>query len=208
MFDEQKSVVVAKSIDALHKVVLPVGAAVLVALHVHVLLCKQVIIRMVLLPLFLLPLLRLPCLFFFLQSHGISISSFFSLCRCHRPHVRAKRGQKTYLGLEGGVGSATEVPVAVVLFLLEVGLLDLGPGLGQAVDDGVLALGHEDAADEARVLERDLADVHGAVLFEVGPGRVDDGDVVFFVACGRCVMLADGFGGGGGGGYPRWSWPW
>lgn len=27
-----------------------------------------------------------------------------------------------------------------------------------------------------------MADVHRAVLFEVGPGRVDDGDVVFLVA--------------------------
>jgi len=35
----------------------------------------------------------------------------------------------------------------------------------------------------ALVLEADLADVHAAVLFEVGPWRVDDGDVVLFVAC-------------------------
>ena len=33
----------------------------------------------------------------------------------------------------------------------------------------------------ALVLEADLADVHAAVLFEVGPWRVDDGDVVLFV---------------------------
>ena len=32
------------------------------------------------------------------------------------------------------------------------------------------------------VLEANLADFHAPVLFEVGPGRVDDGDVVLFVA--------------------------
>jgi len=41
------------------------------------------------------------------------------------------------------------------------------------------------------VLEADLADFHAPVLFEVGPGRVDDGDVVLFVACcvsaSRCI---------------------
>jgi len=34
------------------------------------------------------------------------------------------------------------------------------------------------------VLEADLADGHAAVLLEVGPGGVDDGDVVLFVAWG------------------------
>lgn len=34
------------------------------------------------------------------------------------------------------------------------------------------------------VLECDLAHVHGPILFEVGPGSVDDGDVVLFVAWG------------------------
>lgn len=34
----------------------------------------------------------------------------------------------------------------------------------------------------ALILEADLADSHAAVLFEVGPGRVDDGDVVLLVS--------------------------
>jgi hypothetical protein len=32
------------------------------------------------------------------------------------------------------------------------------------------------------VVEADLADVHAAVLFEIGPRGVDDGDVVFFIS--------------------------
>jgi hypothetical protein len=32
------------------------------------------------------------------------------------------------------------------------------------------------------VLEADLADFHRPVLFEIGPGRVDDGDVILLVA--------------------------
>ena len=81
----------------------------------------------------------------------------------------------------GDLVSLAELPHAVVLFLLEVGLL-LYLGLVEAVDDGVLALGHEDTLDLLVVLEADLADVHAAILLEVRPRRVDDGDVVLFVA--------------------------
>lgn len=31
------------------------------------------------------------------------------------------------------------------------------------------------------VLEADLSHLHAAVLFEVRPGRVDDGDIVFLI---------------------------
>lgn len=73
----------------------------------------------------------------------------------------------------------------VLLLLKEVGLRLLDAGLVEAVDDGVLALGDEHALDLARVLEADLADGHAAVLLQVGPGRVDDGDVVLLVALDR-----------------------
>jgi hypothetical protein len=33
----------------------------------------------------------------------------------------------------------------------------------------------------ARIVKADLSDIHAAVLFEVRPGRVDDGDVVLFI---------------------------
>lgn len=104
------------------------------------------------------------------------------------------------------------LPEVIVLLLLQVGLpLDLC--LVEPVDDGVLALGDEDAADAAGVLEADLADLHGAVLAEVGPGGVDDGDVVLLVALDGVGLgelgevgeegLGEGFpgpGGRGGGG--------
>lgn len=69
----------------------------------------------------------------------------------------------------------------IVLVLPEIRLL-LHPRLVKPVDDGVLPSRHEHAPDLARILERDLADVHGAVLAEVGPGRVNDGHVVLLVA--------------------------
>jgi hypothetical protein len=85
----------------------------------------------------------------------------------------------------------------VVLLLLQVGVLfDLG--LVESVDDGVFALGDEYLLDLRGVsgwstvggmdtdllvvLEADLAGGHAAVLLEVGPGGVDDGDVVLLVA--------------------------
>lgn len=72
-----------------------------------------------------------------------------------------------------------------LLLLKEVGLHLLDPGLVEAVDDGVLALDDEDALDLALVLEADLAGGHAAILLEVRPGRVDDGDVVLLVALDR-----------------------
>lgn len=72
-----------------------------------------------------------------------------------------------------------------LLLLEEVWLRLLDLGLVEAVDDGVLALDDEDALDLALVLEADLADGHAAVLLEVRPGRVDDGDVVLLVALDR-----------------------
>lgn len=66
----------------------------------------------------------------------------------------------------------------------------------------------------AGILECDLADVHGPVLFKVGPGRVDDGDVVFLVACGRWVVVSAGGDDPPAGGWQTAmtdllsSWPW
>lgn len=60
-------------------------------------------------------------------------------------------------------------------------LLDLG--LVETVDDGVYAGLNEDFLDFLLVFEADLAGGHAAILLEVGPWRVDDGDVVSFVTC-------------------------
>lgn len=46
----------------------------------------------------------------------------------------------------------------------------------------VFVLLEETEACFSLVMEADLADVHATILFEIGPGRVDDGDVVFFVS--------------------------
>lgn len=67
---------------------------------------------------------------------------------------------------------------------LEVGGGGLETGFGEAVEDGVGAGGEEDFADEGGGVEGYLAGGHGAGFAEVGPGGVDDGEVVFFVAWG------------------------
>ena len=54
----------------------------------------------------------------------------------------------------------------------------------EPVDDRVRAGRDQDPAREAGVVEGDLARRHVARLFQVGPGGVDDGYVVFLVACG------------------------
>lgn len=69
----------------------------------------------------------------------------------------------------------------ILLFLLQVGLL-LHLCLVEAVDDGVLALRNEDPLDLAVILETNLANLHAAILLQVRPGGVDDGDVVLLVA--------------------------
>lgn len=88
----------------------------------------------------------------------------------------------------------------IVPLLFQIGFL-LNLGLVETVDDGVLALDDEHAldlwhrrsvfsphsrrqgkTDLSLVLEADLADLHASILFEIGPGRVDDGDVILFVA--------------------------
>lgn len=111
--------------------------------------------------------------------------------------------------MQSGVGFATNFFIVVVFLLLEIGLLDLGLGLVQPVDDCVFALWHEDAFDETWVFKRNLANVHGAVFFQVGPGRVYDGDVVFFVTLrgGDLMSVVMGLGGRGEGRTnPRWNW--
>lgn len=76
---------------------------------------------------------------------------------------------------------------SILLLLPQVRVL-LHLGLVEPVHDGVLPLGDQDPLDFLLVLERDLADGHGAVLFQVGPGGVDDGDVVLFVALDRVSL--------------------
>lgn len=45
-----------------------------------------------------------------------------------------------------------------------------------------------DGTNLSLIMEADLTDIHAAVLFQVGPGRIDDGDVVFLVAyCSKVV---------------------
>jgi hypothetical protein len=87
-------------------------------------------------------------------------------------------------GLLLGESFPPQLLETVLLLLAEVGVL-LDFGLVEAVDDGVLALGDEDASDLLLILEADLADGHAAVLAEVGPGGVDDGDVVLLVPLDR-----------------------
>lgn len=59
----------------------------------------------------------------------------------------------------------------------------LNLGLVEAVDDGVHAGLDEDFLDFLLVFETDLAGGHAAILLEVGPWGVDDGDVVSLVTC-------------------------
>jgi hypothetical protein len=73
----------------------------------------------------------------------------------------------------------------VFLLLLQVGLRVLDAGLVQAVDDRVLTLSNKEALNLAGVLKADLADGHAAVLLEVGPRRVDDGNIILLVALDR-----------------------
>ena len=62
-------------------------------------------------------------------------------------------------------------------------LLDLG--LVKPIDDRVFALGHEYPLDLLVVMKADLTGGHTAVLLQVGPRRVDDGDIVLLVALDR-----------------------
>lgn len=186
---------------ALHKVIFPVSCPVLVAAGSHVLICKEIIISMILLPLLFLPLLRLPLLFLFLPGCAI-FGQLPLLPRAHLIRWGARTGTNPLL-LRCLLALA-QLPLAVVPFLFKIRLL-LHLSFIEAVDDGVLALGHENALDLgicefgglfsrgfppalecgiyfAVVFECDLADVHGPILLKVGPGRVDDGDVVLLVA--------------------------
>lgn len=99
-----------------------------------------------------------------LERHGPLPSSTQS-----SQYVTLDRGrclQLTHPKLLAGLVLSPQLFEAFLALLLKVGLhLDLC--LVEAVDDGVLALGDEDALDLAGVLERDLADVHAAVLFQV-----------------------------------------
>lgn len=70
----------------------------------------------------------------------------------------------------------------IIELLLQIGLL-FDSCLVEAVDNGIFALGGKNAFYFSAVFEAYLADVHASVFFEVGPGRVDDCDVVLFVSC-------------------------
>lgn len=133
-----------------HKVVFPIGIAMLIARRSHDFIRKHVVVCMVLLPLLLFPFVCLSRLVF---------SPLLLSSQLIPPQ-----------GLD-----------PIVLVLPKIRLL-LHPRLVKPVDDGVLPRRHEHALDLAGILERDLPDVHGAVLAEVGPGRVNDGHVVPLVA--------------------------
>lgn len=95
--------------------------------------------------------------------------------------MEKKSGETAYPDQLRGLIPLPQLLEAVLPLLLQVGLpLDLC--LIEAVDDGVLALDDVHALHLAGILEGDLADLHAAVLLEVGPGRVDDGDVVLLIA--------------------------
>lgn len=76
----------------------------------------------------------------------------------------------------------------VVLLLPQVWVL-FNLGLVETVDDGVFPLWDEYPLHLLVILEAHLADGHAAVLFEIGPRGVDDGDVVLLVACD--VLVTD-----------------
>ena len=106
---------------------------------------------MVLLPLLLLPLQSLSSLLLLLQQDLTSAISF-----------QYSRGL-AYPGLKSCLVTASQLLEAIVSLLLEVWLL-LYLCLVETVDDGVLALGDQDALYFAGVLEADLADLHAAVF--------------------------------------------
>lgn len=61
----------------------------------------------------------------------------------------------------------------------------LNLGLVQAVDDSVLTLAHVNPLDLLVILEAHLTRRHRAILLQVRPRRVDDGDVILLVALDR-----------------------
>lgn len=130
--------------SGLHEVIFPVGGPVLVAAASHVLLGKDIIVGMILLPLLLLPLLSLSLLFLFLSD---CTNSRLAAIACIAAWLGAKEEEpETNPFLLRYPLALVQLPLAIVLFLLEIGLL-LHLGLVEAVDDGVLALGHENALD-------------------------------------------------------------
>lgn len=69
----------------------------------------------------------------------------------------------------------------VFSFLLKIGLF-LHLGLVEPVDDDVLALDNENLFNLARILEAHLTGGHAAVLLQIGPGCIDNGDIILLVA--------------------------
>ena len=86
-----------------------------------------------------------------------------------------------YACLVCGLIASANLLETVLALLLQIRLL-LHLGLVEAVDNVVLPLRNEDTLDLALVLEAYLPHVHGAILLEIGPWCVDDGDVVLLVA--------------------------
>jgi hypothetical protein len=90
----------------------------------------------------------------------------------------------TYLLLLRNALNLPQLPLPILLLLPQIRvLLDLG--LVQAVDNSVLTRAHIHPLDLLVVLEAHLTRRHRAVLLQVRPGRVDDGDVVLLVALDR-----------------------
>jgi len=74
-----------------------------------------------------------------------------------------------------------QLSVAVLPLLSQIRVL-LDPGLVEAVDDRVQPLLDVHPLDLFVVVEGYLTSRHAAILLQIGPGSVDDGDVVFLVA--------------------------
>ncbi len=81
----------------------------------------------------------------------------------------------------GWKGRSEYLAVSFLALSAQVGLAVL-LGLVESVDDLVDALLNADLAHLALAVEADLADLHTGRLLQVGPGRVDDVDVVHLVA--------------------------
>lgn len=150
LYKHDSSIDLPETKQSLHKVVLPAGVPMLITRGGHVLLGKNVIVRMVLLPFPFFPLLRLLGFFFFPGCLRLVLPP---------PQL-----------LQHLVPLVLQIRLPLHLCLVE------------PVDDGVLARGDKHAPHLAGVLEAHLADVHGAVLFEVRPGGVYHGHVVLFIA--------------------------
>ena len=166
----------------LHEVVQEVFVSVLVAGHLHLILCEHVVVHVVLLPFEPLSLF---------SQLGLFLLLFVAIVVSIKLHVHTiriaicfLRKISTYLLLLRNALDLPQLPLPILLLLPQVRvLLDLC--LIQAVDDRVLALAHIYPLNHLVVLDAHLACRHRAILLQVRPRRVDDGDVVLLIALDR-----------------------